>query len=651
MRLNPIRRSQLVTPFGPGAIHVLEGGIGVVTGGLDFWFHDKNGHLVETAELLKGPLIVREPRLEGPLGVSHFRVAPGPENREDSEDPELVTPVFRFPTWYVCPRCSRMTRDVLTRHGYMTCQRQECKRIRLRQLSFAAACDHGHLQDFPWLEWVHRTDRPDVTCTNKLVYLAEGSGSLETIRIKCERCNVTRSLAGVMSGEMGKSAEDKGWSGLTRDLFTPQGGTRESGPSPEFTCQGQKPWLGPLPPENCDRPLRAVLINATNVHYADVRSAIYIPPRNRPSASRLLTVLDEPDFRNRIAICRRAEDDLEAIIKKLRRWDAEKGTDRLTDFSDTEIEMALRGHEEAPPAEQGDSGCQSGSRALQEQEIRRAEFEAFLGKTDRNGELVLRHFDTDAMPQELNGLIERVVAIEKLRETRVFAGFSRLMGKAPQGAPSPARLLWKSQPADFKNKWLPAAVVRGEGIFLKFNEGMIRAWENKEEVKHHVAALQHNHDACVRSYNWDSQIIEPRFVLLHTIAHLMINRLIFESGYGSASLRERLYVSSTSGMEMAGILVYTAAGDSEGTMGGLVGLASPESLGRIFVNAVEEAQWCSADPVCSEVARSGGQGPDSLNLAACHNCALLPETSCEHFNKFLDRMLLVDPAISIISSP
>jgi len=98
---------------------------------------------------------------------------------------------------------------------------------------------------------------------------------------------------------------------------------------------------------------------------------------------------------------------------------------------------------------------------------------------------------------------------------------------------------------------------------------------------------------------------------------------------------------------MAGILIYTAAGDSEGTMGGLVRLAEPEALGRIFLNAIDEAGWCSADPVCREAASSGGQGPESLNLAACHSCALLPETSCEAFNKYLDRMLLVDNKISI----
>jgi hypothetical protein len=651
MRLNPIRRTQLVTPFGPGALHVLEGGVAVVTGGLDEWFKDRNGNAVDSQEISKGPLVVREPRLEIPLGVSHFRVAPGPENRGDTDDPELVTPVFRFPTWYVCPRCQRMKQSKLSQAGHLTCDRPECKKARLRQVSFAAVCDHGHLQDFPWLEWVHRGVGPFYSCANKLLYSAEGSGSLESIRIKCEHCNISRPLAGVMSGEFPRSPEDKGWSGLTRDLLSKPGESKKSDGSSDFNCQGYKPWQGPVPPEGCSRPLRAVLINATNVHYADVRSAIYIPPRYRPSVSRLLTILDETDFRNRIAMCRRADDDIEDIVKKLRKWETSNGTKRLSEYGDVEIVSALRGHVDAPPSNGSASSLvPQGSRGEQESKIKRDEFDAFLGDTDRDGELVLRLLEASALPPELDGIIDRIVAIEKLRETRVFAGFSRLMGRPPQGAPTPVRLLWRDYPRDFKDRWLPAAVVRGEGIFLRFSEKKIRDWETRPEVKAHLATLQQNHDACVLRYNWEPRVIEPRFVMLHTFAHLLINRLVFECGYGSASLRERLYVSSEEGKEMAGILIYTAAGDSEGTMGGLVRLAEPESLGRILVNAVEEAQWCSADPVCGEAAKSGGQGPDSLNLAACHNCTLLPETSCEHFNKFLDRMVLVDPSISILSN-
>jgi hypothetical protein len=120
-----------------------------------------------------------------------------------------------------------------------------------------------------------------------------------------------------------------------------------------------------------------------------------------------------------------------------------------------------------------------------------------------------------------------------------------------------------------------------------------------------------------------------------------MNRLTFDCGYGSASLRERLYVSEDQNAPMAGLLLYTAAGDTEGTMGGLVRMGKPGYLEPVLQQALLDAMWCSTDPVCMEVGESGGQGPDSCNLAACHNCTLVPETACEEFNRFLDRGVVV----------
>ena len=137
-----------------------------------------------------------------------------------------------------------------------------------------------------------------------------------------------------------------------------------------------------------------------------------------------------------------------------------------------------------------------------------------------------------------------------------------------------------------------------------------------------------------------SRQISPELVALHTLAHVVINELVYACGYGSASLRERLYVSTESGREMLGVLIYTAAGDSDGTMGGLARMALPMNLGPVLTDALQRATWCSTDPVCMELGEAG-QGPGSCNLAACHACALLPETSCEEFNQFLDRGLLV----------
>ena len=370
-----------------------------------------------------------------------------------------------------------------------------------------------------------------------------------------------------------------------------------------------------------------------------MRSAIYIPPKYHPSASDLAKILDEVKFRNKIDMCRRADDDIEAIVKKLRKSD-NPDNPRLEAFSDEQIESCLRGHDKAPPSPMaGETSSPLKDISAQEEQIRRDEYEAFLGNSDREADLIFRKVDRGGLPQLVDKMIESIVAIDKLRETRVLAGFSRLVGRQPSDAPKRSELLWRKYPKSIENRWLPAAKVYGEGIFITFKEEVIRSWEGKESVAAYLKGLQRNQIDCASRYGWDEQPVEPRFVLLHTLAHLIINRLVFECGYGSASLRERLYISSDAVHPMAGILIYTAAGDSEGTMGGLVKLAEAAAIGSIIENGIGEAQWCSADPVCAEAADSGGQGPDSLNLAACHACCLLPETSCEHFNKFLDRTL------------
>lgn len=120
-----------------------------------------------------------------------------------------------------------------------------------------------------------------------------------------------------------------------------------------------------------------------------------------------------------------------------------------------------------------------------------------------------------------------------------------------------------------------------------------------------------------------------------------MNRLTFECGYSSAALRERIYVSNSNHAPMCGVLIYTADGDSEGTMGGLVRMGKPGNLEPVLIKAIENAKWCSSDPICMELGSGSGQGPDSCNLAACHNCALVPETACEEFNRFLDRGVIV----------
>jgi hypothetical protein len=182
---------------------------------------------------------------------------------------------------------------------------------------------------------------------------------------------------------------------------------------------------------------------------------------------------------------------------------------------------------------------------------------------------------------------------------------------------------------------LPAYQVFGEGIFFSFDNVRIQEWSKLAAVQERVKKLVDNYRiaAANRSFERTPESITPQFVMIHTFAHLLLNQLTFECGYSSASLRERLFVSSREEILMNGVMIYTASGDSEGSMGGLVSSGRPGNLENVLERALDNATWCSSDPICMEVGGMNGQGPDSLNLAACHNCALLPETACEEFRR------------------
>lgn len=182
----------------------------------------------------------------------------------------------------------------------------------------------------------------------------------------------------------------------------------------------------------------------------------------------------------------------------------------------------------------------------------------------------------------------------------------------------------------------PAIEMFGEGIFLRFDEERMQQWEQVPEVRSRAEVLVKRRSEMLWAHRLD--IPEPRFIALHTLAHLLMRRLAFDSGYSSASLQERIYANSGRPDPTAGILIYTAAGDAQGTLGGLARLGTPDKLVPLLIAALDEADVCSNDPVCIE---SDRQGSSSLNLSACHGCALVSETSCECGNRLLDRQLVL----------
>lgn len=270
---------------------------------------------------------------------------------------------------------------------------------------------------------------------------------------------------------------------------------------------------------------------------------------------------------------------------------------------------------------------------------RAEEYDALNGSThvhdeDYDGDFIRE--STDISVYNLP-YIKNISLITKVREVIALLGFTRIN---PQDSePS------ESKPQSFvpvkekETNWYPAYQVRGEGIFIEFNETDIDKWmEENPDVQKRAEQLNRNYKQSMFGEKRPRRIT-AKYLLLHTISHLLIKQLSFDCGYSIASLKERIYCGEKAdGKQMAGILIYTAGGDTEGTLGGLVRQGRPDVFPRVFRKAIETARICSGDPVCS---LSSGQGRDSLNLAACYSCALIPETSCEDFNAFLDRGVVV----------
>lgn len=190
--------------------------------------------------------------------------------------------------------------------------------------------------------------------------------------------------------------------------------------------------------------------------------------------------------------------------------------------------------------------------------------------------------------------------------------------------------------------------VIGEGVFLRLDPDRVAEWESRPEVQTRITPIGHAYRERFARFGLDpDREITPRLVMIHTLAHSIINEWSLDSGYPAASLRERLYVSD----KMSGFLVYTATSDSAGSLGGIVAQVESGRLAASVRSALERVSWCSADPLCMEAQTSG---TDNLNRAACHSCVLLPETSCEEFNTLLDRALLVGtseaPTLGFFSS-
>ena len=591
---------------------ILVNGSSVITAGLDHWYESE-----DVANLFPDEFLVPEWRLQERLKVHELRLPPDyrrpSRGGRQQRNLKLSVPVLRFPLWCFCIYCKRLTQTKLSMTQLVRCADSthgDKRKPVMSQVPFVVICERGHLGDFPFREWVHESLSP--TCRGTLRLLSQGGGTLGGQLVKCDDCKAQRSLEGITQTAPKRDNEER--TVLSSQLEKGQ----------EFNCAGTRPWVADSG-NGCGMPIRGALRAAGNVYFPKVESSIFLPRHEGGVSAEVLELLRRPDVQPKIQLLHELLG--EVTVDRLR---TSIPVELLKSFSDDELSAGL--------AELLGDG--SVAMATDESDAltstvawRYPEFE-LLRETPSHPDLTA---SDPGLPDTLSGVLDRVRRVEVLRETRALRGFTRVRDGVLRLSDGKAMLRRTSLPPN--RDWLPAIVVKGEGLYLELNSQMLTAWESRADVQARAMRIG-VHFAASRQGASQDRDLSPRLVLLHTMAHLLINELIFTCGYSSAALRERLYVSNEPNSEMAGVLIYTAAGDSEGTMGGLVRMARPENLGPVFAAAIDSARWCSTDPVCMEVGELG-QGPESCNLAACHGCALLPETSCEEFNRFLDRGLVI----------
>jgi hypothetical protein len=592
-----VRRSQAVFTYGTGAI------VDFITGSfMPLGLEQMEQQWAYLPQRAKEGIVIYEPRLQKVLDVSFFRCPPVPGDRQTSEFGKKVerhwsVPCTRFPRWLECPKCNRL--GVIGKpfelQPDLKVKCQACG-LPVNPVRFIVACEDGHIDDFPWKFWVHSKERASAEkkeCQGSELYLkSEGrSAALSDLYVECNRCGAKRDLG---------------------QIFRP-------GSLKPLRCQGKRPWL--LQKDTCDKDLVTLQRGGSNVHFAISASMISIPP-----ASEALAKVFEPDWSLISSI---PEEVLEATLSG---YLAKKGF-RIDLKAAVSWIKRRKGLEEEGPAED------EASARFQEYEALSQNVEADpAAPTQPEFENILCD-----VPPALRDWFELFSAAKRLREVRAYCGFTRIQ-PWPVPVEKIREVIDKKQIATLsvnKCNWFPAIEVRGEGIFLRLSEKKIVNWSGEEAILRRASTIDAIYkEMCSKSGMTPVHNITPRLLLVHSFAHMLIRRLSLDCGYSSASLRERLYVSEgeASVPPMAGILIYTASPDSDGSLGGLVNLVTPEKMRALIKATVRDASWCGNDPVCSETVPEL-QG-DRLSGASCHNCLLLPETACEKFNRELDRVML-----------
>jgi hypothetical protein len=594
LRVGSLRPNQLLHTYGVGSVADLPS-LSVTMLGLDHW------------DLMRSA-VVSEDRLLSAMRAKlgrQLQTLRLPPHLPETSDPfaewaRVGVPVALFPSWLRCSdtRCNRLApadaglfellpHFLPDRVRYVhSCRGNGGSRPTAVPARFVLACGNGHLDDFPWSYFVHRGTDPGAGHSLKL---SERGSTGETVNIfvSCDAdgCGATRP----MSDAIGMQAE-------------------QNLPA----CRGRHPHLGTY--ERCDAATRTLALGATNSWFA-MQLRVFSLPRAEQPVDHVVT-----DFWQTLQLLAGLDPATAKMILPTQTCWPE-----LEPYGVDRVWEAIHRRADAEPADDDQDHL----------DLHTPEWRAFTSGTKTD----LPDFTTrpESTPVPHREWLRQVVLVPRLREVAALYGFTRIDAPEWDVLDTPDR---RRAPISIAEPtWVPCAEMRGEGIFLRFDEERVLAWEQQPEVKRREQLLIRAHD------RWRAQRQLPpgqwpglRYVLLHTFAHVMIREFALECGYSPAGIGERIYARPGE-HPTAGVLLYTAAPDSEGTLGGLVTLGRANRLGPLIERALESARLCSSDPLCAE---HDPTVHGRLSAAACHACLFAAETSCERGNHYLDRALLVD---------
>lgn len=579
-----IRRSQAITTWGPGALIDLPRYSGIV-GGLETW--PRVDALTEIVDIrltrkIASMTAVMAPRLYAPPSDS---TAPG--------EPKQGIGVWRFPAWMVVQEDGsgegrQRSRRLVHRRALDDKGRFERRPV--VPTRFVRACPSGHIDDLDWRRYVHGSED---TC-NRALWLDERGtgGDLADQVVRCE-CGKSRGLY--------EAAELD---------FKPLG-----------SCPGRRPWLGVDSRETCDQPSRLLIRTAANAYFPQVMSALSLPERASEIQDAIRELWEDLQIVDGPAEL--------AMLKKKPKVSA-----KLLGWSDEEVLAAV-------------SQLKQGT--VNERPVKAVELDALLAVSEGFGDDVPINPDFHArrLPDSiwreppLTDGIACVIQVHRLREVLALLGFTRFDAVTPDIQGEYESDVERADLA-LEPQWFPAVENRGEGIFLQLDASAVTDWLARPAVTARLRQLAEGHARWARARHSPRSFPGGPYVLLHTLAHLLMQSVSMRCGYPASSIRERIYVDSEA--RRFGLMLYTASPDAEGTLGGLV--AQARHIAAHLRLALRAGGLCSNDPVCAQ--HSPGESMEGrwLHGAACHGCSLIAETSCEMRNDHLDRALVV-PTLAV----